>query len=121
MWCVHNVIKILNKPGSLYIDVPNIAYYHKRKDLFFGKTPLHNIQEIYNSAVPFTGHHHEYTYKELLWLLNENKLKPEPIQFFTYSCKFNIKFILQNPLSTICQLLFPSCREVIAINALNQD
>ena len=114
----HNVLKILNKPGSLYIEVPNIAYYYKRKDLVFGKTPLNNMQDIYNSAVPFTGHHHEYTYKELLFLLNENNLKPGTINFYTYSYKFDIKFILKNPLSTICQSLFPSCKEVMAVNSL---
>jgi 2-polyprenyl-3-methyl-5-hydroxy-6-metoxy-1,4-benzoquinol methylase len=118
----HNLLKILNKPGNLYIEVPNIAYYKKRRNfLILGNTPLTNIQDIYNSAVPFTGHHHEYTYKELLFLLNTNNLKPDTINFHTYSDKFDIKYIFTSPVSTICQVAFPSWREVISINSLYQD
>lgn len=58
-------LKSLSK-RFIYLTAPNIAVIHKRVDLFLdGVSPLANIAEVYHSAIPFTGHHHEMTMYEL--------------------------------------------------------
>jgi 2-polyprenyl-3-methyl-5-hydroxy-6-metoxy-1,4-benzoquinol methylase len=55
--------------GGLILEVPNLAYWYKRKALLRGETVLCHIETIYRSQVPFIGHHHEYTRNELEWIL----------------------------------------------------
>lgn len=112
----NNVLKLLNKQGCLYIEVPNILYYYKRKNMLFGKTPLTHISEIYNSEVPFIGHHHEYSLDELIFLADKNNLSIIKINYYTYSYNFGLKYIIKNPLAWLSQLLFKNTREVISIN-----
>jgi 2-polyprenyl-3-methyl-5-hydroxy-6-metoxy-1,4-benzoquinol methylase len=62
---MHNLRGLLAPHGMLFVDVPNIAYLHRRLQLLRGETPLPPIRHIFESRVPFTGHHHEFTVAEL--------------------------------------------------------
>lgn len=75
----------LNDGGGLLIEVPNIAYYPKRKAFLKGQTPLVHIQGIFNSKPPFIGHHHEYTIEELKWLLERGGFPVERLETYNYS------------------------------------
>lgn len=60
-----NLFRLAGK-GMIYVTAPNIAFIHKRINLFFyGITPLADIKEVYNSEIPFTGHCHEMTMIEM--------------------------------------------------------
>ena len=111
-----NILSIINKTGRLYIEVPNIAYYYKRKKLLFGNTPFTDIKDIYMSDIPFIGHHHEYTFDEIKYLTYINNLKIEKAYFYTYSYPMNVKYILKNPSAWLSQLLFKKTREIIAVS-----
>lgn len=114
-----NILKLLNKPGNIYIEIPNLAYYFKRKMLLFGKTPITNIKEIYKSETPFIGHHHEYTMEELKYIIIENNLRIEDAFYFTYSYRHTVKSTLKYPLAWLSQMIIPSCREMLSVNCTN--
>ncbi len=65
-----NIKKSMNVNGITIIDVPNIAYWPNRLKLLKGETIHPPLQDVYESAVPFVGHHREYTMQDLERLLD---------------------------------------------------
>lgn len=112
---MENIKNHLTEEGSLYIEVPNIAYYAKRIDLLFGKTPLPDILAIYNSATPFIGHFHEYTMDELMRIFKVNDFEIKNKEYFNYSYSYNLIKIIRRPARILANLIFPNTREIIAI------
>lgn len=110
-----NIQNILVQGGSLYIEVPNIAYARKRIDLLFGKSPLPNIETIYNSASPFIGHHHEYSLSELKSLFTMNSLKIIHVDCYNYTMEISVIKLLRYPISNIAFITIPSSREVLSV------
>ena len=111
-----NMISLLEHSGRLYIEVPNIAYWPKRINLLFGKTPLADLKVIYLSAVPFIGHHHEFTISELNGLADLSGFEIVTKFNYNYSQDGNfIQNILRRPLETLAYLSFPNTRECIAV------
>jgi 2-polyprenyl-3-methyl-5-hydroxy-6-metoxy-1,4-benzoquinol methylase len=112
---MNNMNNIINKGGSLYIEVPNIAYVRKRFALLRGKSPLPHIQSIYNSASPFIGHHHEYSLTELESLYIVNDFEIVNRERYNYSMEINPIKLMRYPLAYIAFVLIPNAREVLAI------
>ena len=56
---------MLIKKGFLLLETPNLTYWPNRVKLLKGESILPPIETIYKSEIPFTGHHHEYTIKEI--------------------------------------------------------
>ncbi|NQX96931.1 MAG: methyltransferase domain-containing protein [Flavobacteriales bacterium] len=112
---MNNIKKIMNNGGGLYIEVPNIAYARKRFALLRGKTPLPNIEVIYNSASPFIGHHHEYTLMELKSLFVLNNLQIKNVERFNYTMEINPVKLLRYPLSNLSFAFIPNSREILGV------
>lgn len=112
---MNNIKKIMNEKGSLYIEVPNIAFIRKRFSLLLGNSPLPSIESIYNSASPFIGHHHEYSIIELKTLFLINNLTISNIERYNYSMELNTTKLIRYPLSHLASSLIPNSREVLAI------
>lgn len=54
------------RPGGLiYLSTPNVAHLLNRIRCFFGRPPLGNIQELFETDANFVGHVREYTLGEL--------------------------------------------------------
>lgn len=101
--------------GRLYIEVPNIAYWPRRVALLRGRSPLSHIEDIYESAVPFIGHHHEYTLDELHRLASLSGLKVVGESQFNYSFVGPwIKRMVSDPILTLMSLR-PSMRECLGV------
>ncbi|MCB9263175.1 MAG: hypothetical protein H6607_12445 [Flavobacteriales bacterium] len=113
---LHNVRQTLTSNGVIYIDVPNILYYFKRRDVILGKSPLPNIKSIYESEIPFIGHHHEYTLEELLYLGQIVEIKPINIFHFNYSIEMNFNFMMKHPIAAIVLSSFKNTREIIGVS-----
>jgi SAM-dependent methyltransferase len=60
-----NVTRLLSDSGKLVLEVPNIAYWPKRLGALLGGSVHPPLRDVYEAAVPFTGHHREYTIDEL--------------------------------------------------------
>lgn len=112
-----NVLKMLGSRGLIYIDVPNIAYWPKRKALLMGKTPLVCASDIYHSAVPFIGHHHEYTMDELRSLAEIVGLDIIKSDYFNYSFRGRLYKRLYSDFFLTLMTIFPSMRECLSILA----
>lgn len=83
--CFGNLESLVATSGSLCIEVPNIAYWYKRLQLLRGVSPLPDIEDILDSEVPFTGHHHEFTAAELDRLLERMGWRVTSRTFYNYS------------------------------------
>jgi len=113
---LNNVHGILNKGSRLFIEVPNIAYLNKRVRFLFGVSPITDLQSIYDSAIPFTGHHHEYTMKELRLLFQWMNLPIVGEHYINYSTTWNkLSYFLKRPVNFLLFWLFPTTREIIGV------
>jgi 2-polyprenyl-3-methyl-5-hydroxy-6-metoxy-1,4-benzoquinol methylase len=114
-----NVVGMLNNSGTLYVEVPNIAYWPKRMALLRGETPLVPIRDVVRSSSPFIGHHHEYTMIELRELLGYVGLRIVKEEFFNYSQEGTIFRQFSNyPLQTLAFWAWPDSRECLAVTCM---
>lgn len=106
---------IVAPTGRMYIEVPNIAFWPRRWALLNGRSPLPSAGDIYQSEVPFTGHHHEYTMQELHQLADLAKLQVVEEEWFNYSFVGPwIKRLISDPFLTLMSYR-PSMRECLAV------
>jgi 2-polyprenyl-3-methyl-5-hydroxy-6-metoxy-1,4-benzoquinol methylase len=82
---LRNVEALLAVGGRLVADVPNIAYWPRRVGLLRGISPLPLMSDIYEAEPPFTGHHHEYTAKELVDVLTWSGLAVDELVTLNYT------------------------------------
>src|SRR5271166_160716 len=61
-----NLALATDEHGLLVVEVPNIAYYPKRRQALMGRSIHAELAAVYRSAVPYTGHHREYTRRDRL-------------------------------------------------------
>lgn len=106
---------ITGSQGRMYIEVPNIAYWPRRWALLRGRSPLVPIEDVYKSAVPFIGHHHEFTMSELHTLVKLAKLEVIRNGYYNYSLSGSwIRRLISEPLQTLMSLR-PTMRECLFI------
>ena len=110
-----NVKRLMPTDGMLYLEVPNIAFWPKRFALLRGASPLTPIEEIYESEVPFIGHHHEFTMGELRILARYAGLEIVAEDYYNYSADATIAATLRDPLRTIVPALVKTARECLAV------
>ena len=111
-----NIISLLKPGGSVHIEVPNIAYFPKRMAFLSGRSPLVPIEDIYQSKIPYIGHHHEFTLSELRKLASLANLEIE--RELSYNCSIDtgtLGYMLKKPLEYLAYSLVPATRECLAI------
>lgn len=115
---IGRIKSMMGRGGQLYIEVPNIAYWPKRVGLLRGRSPLPPIEDIYDSATPFIGHHHEYSPDDLERLCELAGLRIVSRQAFNYSWSTTpagrILDSLRHPLASLA-FVSPRTREIIAV------
>lgn len=97
--------------GHLLLEVPNLAYGYKRWQLLRGETIHPPLRDVYESAVPFTGHHREYTEADLRELLELSGFRIEQVASYNYSLTGELSARLR-PYDLLTRLV-PSWREVL--------
>jgi 2-polyprenyl-3-methyl-5-hydroxy-6-metoxy-1,4-benzoquinol methylase len=110
-----NVKRMVKPGGYLYLEVPNLAFLPKRTQFLFGHSPLVPISDIFESDVPFIGHHHEFTASELEAVCRLAGLKPVKSFSFNYSYPLSAKSFLRQPVKSSIYALFPATRECLAL------
>jgi len=96
--------------GRLLLEVPNLAYGYKRWQLLRGRSIHPPLRDVYESAVPFTGHHREYTLADLHELLRLSGFHVAETATFNYSLDVGLRTIRPHDLLS---RLVPSWREVL--------
>lgn len=112
-----NALSLMKPDGKLYLEVPNIAYWPKRIELLFGRTPLAQLTDIYHSDVPFIGHHHEFTIAELRDLVNLSGLNIVFEDYFNYTIgsTTRLRTRLRSPLMFLAFPILKKSRECLAV------
>lgn len=83
---LENIRSALRPSGHLVFEVPNLAFWPRRFSFFFrGNTVLSPIEHVYHSAIPFTGHHREYTLADARYVINEADFSIVSEETFNYS------------------------------------
>ena len=112
-----NIRSLMKPDGRLYIEVPNIAYWPKRIALLLGRTPLAELTDIFQSEVPFIGHHHEFTIAELRDLVRLSGLSIVYEDYYNYTIGAapKLKTRLRSPLMFLAFPLLKESRECLAV------
>ena len=77
--------RILKPGGFLVIDTPNLAYEYQRHKLMAGQSVFAPIEAQFETAVPFEGHHREYTSSEIRWMMERIDYREIEIEMYNYS------------------------------------
>lgn len=111
---LENINAALASRGSLVFEVPNLAFWPRRAAFFLKGSSVHSpISDVYHSAVPFTGHHREYTLADARYVADQAGFEVVSEQTFNYSLK-------TNELSTLLKyapaFLIEGCAEVLLLH-----
>ena len=111
-----NLHATLRPGGTLVFEVPNIAFWPKRFAFFVrGQTVLAPIEDVYHSAIPFTGHHREYTLDEARYVVREAGFEIVSEQTFNYGFDSHSWW---NRVKYAPALLWPTWAELILLECL---
>ncbi len=109
---LNNLLQILNTGGLLYVATPNVAHLLNRLRFLFGRPPLGNLRDFFESGERFTGHWREYSLSELenffQWLGLEI-IESKNVQSMKPSINFKKPRSLYVSLFMILSRLFPNC------------
>jgi 2-polyprenyl-3-methyl-5-hydroxy-6-metoxy-1,4-benzoquinol methylase len=82
---IENIHSVLRPGGDFAFEVPNLAFWPRRYSFFFkGNTVLAPMDDVYHSAIPFTGHHREYTIDDARYVIKQGKFEIVDEYFFNY-------------------------------------
>jgi len=82
---MENLRDLLADDGKLLLEVPNIAYWPKRIQALLGESIHPPLRDVYDAAIPFTGHHREYTAAELRDLITWSGLHMQGFMTYNYT------------------------------------
>jgi len=78
------VHELLASGARAITEVPNIGYWPRRLAALRGQTIHPSLRDVYDAEEPFTGHHREYTAKELNDLLRWSGFAVDEICTYSY-------------------------------------
>jgi len=111
--------------GLLVLEVPNIAYFHRRRQLLLGRSIHPKLEALYLSEAPYVGHHREYTASELVQLVSWSGMSVRDVVLYNYSLSLRRGSVNERLYALVMDLwptyLFPHTREMIMVAAAPAD
>jgi 2-polyprenyl-3-methyl-5-hydroxy-6-metoxy-1,4-benzoquinol methylase len=108
---LENIHAALRPGGSLVFEVPNHAFWPRRAAFFLKGTSVHSpMSDVYHSAIPYTGHHREYTLSDGRYVAKEAGFEVVSEETFNYSLDASSPWTL---LKYAPAFLFKECAEVL--------
>lgn len=105
--------RVLKPGGWLIMDTPNLGYLYKREQLRRGESVYCPLELQYETALPFEGHHREFTVKEVRWMIDRLAHEQVHVETFLYSI-YGLKALYGNDLDYFRQMQAdPEKREII--------
>jgi 2-polyprenyl-3-methyl-5-hydroxy-6-metoxy-1,4-benzoquinol methylase len=71
--------------GVLAIDTPNIARFWNRRYLNEGRSIHQDLATQFFCAIPYEGHHREYTAAEVVWMLEQTGCRDVRTSLYDYN------------------------------------
>ena len=112
---LENCRQVLDPNGRLIVEVPNMAYWPRRAGLLRGRSPLPPIEHVYDAAVPFVGHHREYTLDDLVKVVRWSGLRVEATSTYNYT-PLDGEPLARRLLFDVPRRLHPQLREVLMVS-----
>jgi 2-polyprenyl-3-methyl-5-hydroxy-6-metoxy-1,4-benzoquinol methylase len=101
--------------GLLMLDTPNIARYWNRRRLEEGLSIHQSIEYQFYSAIPFEGHHREYTADEMSWMLKQVGCEDIRLVRFDYNL-FQFEMLTADHAAALCAMtLDPSLTDTVLV------
>jgi SAM-dependent methyltransferase len=114
---LENIRRCMDEDSTLFVEVPNIAYWPNRLKALRGQSIHPAVELMYASAPPFLGHHREYTVAELRDVLAWAGFEVRATDVFNYSLSLSEGGSYARLYTLLVYLwptlLFENCREVI--------
>jgi hypothetical protein len=105
--------------GLIVLEVPNIAYFHRRRQLLLGRSVHSSLESLYFSEAPYVGHHREYTASELEQLVAWSGMSVLEVVLYNYSLSLRRGSAVERLYALLVDLwptyLFPRTREMIMV------
>jgi hypothetical protein len=114
---LENIYSNLSSGATFFLDVPNLFYSANIAKFFRGIHIQQPIQTVYESGIPFVGHHREYNVSDLRFVLERSGFEIHKIDQFNYSTNDYFRFLLGlgGPVLFLAQ--FKPFKEVIFVES----
>jgi len=110
---LRNLARLATDDAEFCIEVPNLAHLPRRLALLRGQSVLPAAVMIHDAAMPFTGHHHEYTVADLQSLLEHAGFEIRETICADYSAQNDFGALLWSGWQRVVTRCFPRTRETI--------
>ena len=112
---MRNIGAAMKDAARLLFEVPNQVAWVHRVRLMRGQTFMPTIETIWNSAIPFTGHHHEYTEDDVRVLMRLSGFEIE--QFEYQNAYYGMDTVRSMLAYRLVPKLFPRTRDTMMVVA----
>jgi hypothetical protein len=103
------------------LEVPNIAYSYRRRQLLLGRSIHPSLESLYSSEAPYAGHHSDCTAAEVAQLVAWCGMPVRETILFNYSLSLSRGSWTERVHAVVTDLLptylFPHTRELIMVAA----
>ena len=116
---LENIHSCLVESGTFFLDVPNVYYIANILRFLRGQHLQPSIAALYDSAIPFVGHHREYKVSDLRYVLERSRFTIVRLETFNYSIDFSPRRLLKptgfaallSQMPPWREILFAECRK----------
>lgn len=84
------IFKLLKDDGDFVFVVPNQARLAKRISLLFGYSVMPPYEDYFDSEYPFEGHHREYVFSEVNYMMNKSNFYVTKLYSVSYGLTGNL-------------------------------
>lgn len=109
--------RMLKPGGVLIMDTPNLAQLANRQRLARGEPVMTPIAIQFHAAIPFEGHHREYTADEMAWMIQAAGLELAALDLFNYSAYVHETLAGRDAINHWRMVANPTMRELVMIAA----
>jgi len=109
--------RMLKPGGVLIMDTPNLAQLANRQRLARGEPVMTPIAIQFHAAIPFEGHHREYTADEMAWMIQAAGLELAAMDLFNYSAYVHRTLAGRDAINHWRMVANPTMRELVMIAA----
>ena len=86
---LENIHSNMKQGGTLFVDVPNLYFAATIIRFLKGKHIQPPIETIYDSGIPYVGHHREYSIPDLRYVLGKSGFGIKRLELFNYSFDYS--------------------------------